>query len=368
MSINILCDVMLKLDGSIRPAVYLAEGLAKHDYKVTIISPLMSPESEMEIKDLGVMPQNMRVNLITKNMGHAFLWFEAWLREALLRMNSTSIGGCPLTINFSQMFSFPSLAWYLQGTLSAALEDIAREFPMHFKVAYRGLGPIISHLDKVMVEQTRGLSKFVVANSKYCASLYSRWGVKVNHVIYPPLDCSLFRPSTMNPSQEYVLTYFGKETEFTAIKTIADKGVAIKAFGSKGSLIPQELLKHPNIEFLGRVSTSKLIDLYSNALYTIFPFTHEPFGYIPLESMACGTPILTYNMQGPAEYVIDEVTGWLANSKPDLIIKALGLWRNSYASYIRRKCVEEAAKFDKKVYVERWFNLLEYFDMLRGSS
>ncbi|MBS7634143.1 glycosyltransferase family 4 protein [Candidatus Bathyarchaeota archaeon] len=357
---------MLKLDGSIRPAIYLAEELAKHDYKVTMISPLISPESEMEIKDLGVIPQNMRVNLVTKNRGHAFLWFEAWLREALFRMNSTGIERSSLTINFSQMFSFPSLVWYLQGTPSAALEDIARGLPILFKAAYRCLSPLISYLDKVMVEQTRSLSKFAVANSKYCASLYSKLGIKVDHVIYPPLDCSLFKPSTVNPSLKYVLTYFGKETEFTTIKAIADKGVTIKAFGSKGSLIPQELLRHPNIEFLGRVSISKLINLYSNALYTIFPFTHEPFGYIPLESMACGTPVLTYNMQGPAEYVIDEVTGWLANSKPDLIIKAIKIWRNGYASYIRRKCVEEAVKFDKKVYVERWFSLLKYFDVLEG--
>lgn len=359
---------MLKLDGSIRPAIYLAEELAKHNYEVTIISPLMSSECEMEVKDSGVIPQNMQINLVTKNMGHTFLWFEAWLREALFRMNSTSIGKSSIIINFSQMFSFPSLVWYLQGTPSAALEDIARELPAHFKAAYRGLSPIISHLDKVMVKQTRSLSKFAVANSKYCASLYSKLGIKVDHVIYPPLDCSLFRPNTVNPSSKYVLTYFGKETEFTAIKAIADKGVVIKAFGSKGSLIPQELLRHSNIEFLGRVSVSKLIDLYSNAFYTIFPFTHEPFGYIPLESMACGTPVLTYNMQGPAEYVIDEVTGWLANSKPDLIIKALNLWRNGYASYIRRKCVEEAVKFDKKVYVERWFSILKYFDVLEGSS
>lgn len=359
---------MLKLDGSIKPAIYLAEELAKHNYEVTIISPLMSTECEMEVKDLGVIPQNMQINLVTKNMGHTFLWFEAWLREALFRINSTSIGKSSIIINFSQMFSSPSLAWYLQGAPSAALEDIARELPTHFKAAYRGLSPIISHLDKIMVKQTRSLSKFAVANSKYCASLYSKMGIKVDHVIYPPLDCSLFRPYTVNPSSKYVLTYFGKETEFTAIKAIADKGVVIKAFGSKGSLIPQELLRHSNIEFLGRVSVSKLIDLYSNAFYTIFPFTHEPFGYIPLESMACGTPVLTYNMQGPAEYVIDEVTGWLANSKPDLIIKALNLWRNGYASYIRRKCVEEAVKFDKKVYVERWFSILKYFDVLERSS
>jgi len=48
----------------------------------------------------------------------------------------------------------------------------------------------------------------------------------------------------------------------------------------------------------------ELIDLYSNALFTLFTFTHELFGYVLVESMACGTSVLTYNRQGP---LLDEV-------------------------------------------------------------
>lgn len=368
MNVRIVCDIMLKLDGSIRPALYLAEELTRLDYKVTIVSPLMSPEAEEEIRDMGITPQNMQINFVAKDVGHAFLWFEAWFREALFKMNSTGIKKGPPTINFSQMFSIPSVVWYLQGTPSAALEDISNEFPIYLKTTYRSLSPLISRLDRVMVERTGSLSKLAVANSKYCASMYSKWGIKVDCVIYPPIDCSLFKPSTMRPSSEYVLTYFGKETEFTSIKAIADKDVPIKAFGSKVSFIPKELLKHPNLEFLGRVSTSKLVDLYSNALYTLFPFTHEPFGYIPLESMACGTPVLTYNMHGPAEYVIDGVTGWLASSRANLIIKALNLWENGYAPSVRQKCIEEAIKYDKNIYLERWLKLLKDLDIFKSKE
>lgn len=366
MNIRILCDIMLKLDGSIRPAVYLAEELVRHNYKVTIVSPLMSPESEREIMDLGIIPQNMRIKFLAKDIGHVFLWFEAWFREALLRMNSTRISKDPTTINFSQMFSIPSVVWYLQGTPSAALEDISNEFPLSLRMTYRSLSLLIANLDRFMVERTGSLSTFAVANSKYCASMYSKLGIKVCDVIYPPIDCSLFKPSSMKPSSEYVLTYFGKETEFSSIRAIADKGVLIKAFGSKVSFIPRKLFKHQNVEFLGRVSSSKLIDLYSNALYTLFPFTHEPFGYIPLESMACGTPVLTYNMHGPAEYVIDGVVGWLADSKHDLICKAMKIWNNGYPPSMRKECVEEARKYDKKIYVDRWFKLLGDLEILKG--
>ncbi len=49
----------------------------------------------------------------------------------------------------------------------------------------------------------------------------------------------------------------------------------------------------------GRVSDDELARLYANAKFTVFPFIHEPFGYVPVESMACGTPpVLTYDKQG----------------------------------------------------------------------
>jgi len=368
MNIRIVCDVILNFDSSIRPALYLAEELAIHNYEVTILSPFISPESESSMRNMGVKPRSMAINFLIKNMGQTFMWFEAWLCEALFRMNSAGIEGDSLTINFSQMFSIPSLAWYLQGAPSDALKDVSRGLPIYLKAAHEGLSPLISNLDKFMTRRTRSLSRLTVANSKYCASLYSKWGIKVDHIIYPPIDCSLFKPSTMKPSSEYILTYFGKETDFTAIKAIADRDIMIKAFGSKFSFIPRKLLKHPNVEFLGRVSTSKLIDLYSNALYTLFPFTHEPFGYIPLESMACGTPVLTYNMQGPAEYVINGLTGWLTNLRNDLILKAFNLWRKGYATSIRQNCVREAGKFDKKVYVAKWLSLLKELDMLEGEK
>jgi glycosyltransferase involved in cell wall biosynthesis len=155
------------------------------------------------------------------------------------------------------------------------------------------------------------------------------------------------------------LTYFGKETKFSVVKQIADKGVKIKAFGSKMPIFQKGLARHPNIEFLGRVSTDELVDVYSNALFTLFPFTHEPFGYVPLESMACGTPVLTYNLQGPKEYVIDEETGWLAQTDEELVQKAADLWNESVPSNMTKSCLREASRFDKKFYVEKWQKILE---------
>jgi glycosyltransferase involved in cell wall biosynthesis len=233
------------------------------------------------------------------------------------------------------------------------------ELSIGYRFAYEVLKLLIGYADGKLVKDMNRNSTFIVANSKYCASMYQKWGIAVDYIIYPPIDCKLFHPSTSNPSSDYVLTYFGKESKYSLVKAVADLGLKIKAFGSKAIFVPKSLLRHPNVEFLGRVSAEHLVNIYSNALFTLFPFTHEPFGYIPVESMACGTPAVTYDMQGPSESIVDRCTGWLARDDGELINIALRLWKSGYASAIRKGCVEAASAFDKKLYARKWLNIIE---------
>lgn len=359
MDFTLACDIMMDLEGSIRPAMYLARELVARGNKVSMISPVMSHVVEESLKTEGVTPINLHAKLAAKNSGLSVLWLETWAREAFLGLNSRRINSEPvITFNFSQVISMPSLIWYLQGPPSIALEDMEKELSTSFRVAYGFLKPVIKYADERLISHMGRSATTIIANSKFCASMYSSLGVKVDDVVYPPIDCQIFRPSTPNPSASYVLTYFGKETKFSTIKKVADMGVRIKAFGSKTPFIPESLTKHFNIEFLGRIDTKELVDLYSNALFTVFPFTHEPFGYIPLESMACGTPVLTRDVQGPSECVIDDQTGWLAHTDEELAQRSVEIWKKGYHHNMRMNCVEKASKFDTKEYVGKWLKIL----------
>ena len=348
------------MEGPIRPAIYLAEDLIDEGYYVSVTSPIILPNAELKLREMGIEALNLGMRHFSSTSDSSLLWFEAWIYEALFRLNSRRLGDKnSATINFSQVILAPSFFWYLQGPPSIALKDIIVELPLNVKVAYIFLKPIIEMLDGRSIRRGGRISSFLIANSKFCASMYSKFGLKVNDIIYPPLDRRIFHPTTTSPSENYALAYFGKETKFSVIKRIADLGVKIRAFGSKISFISKEMLKHPNIKFLGRISTSDLVNAYSNALFTLFPFTHEPFGYIPLESMACGTPTLTYDMQGPGEYVVDGETGWLASSDAHIIKKAAEIWREGYPSKIRRECVKRSSVFDRKLYFRKWLKLLD---------
>jgi len=144
------------------------------------------------------------------------------------------------------------------------------------------------------------------------------------------------------------------------LKKIAEVGVKVKAFGSKVPF-PDALLRQPNLEFVGKVTDKELVDLYSNALFTLSVFTHEPFGYIPVESMACGTPVLTYDRQGPSESVINGKTGWFVENDQQLVNVALELWKKGYSSSFRRDCRQRALDFDVKRISKEWLKLIEGF-------
>jgi glycosyltransferase involved in cell wall biosynthesis len=358
MNFIIVCDVMADLEAFIRPAFYLADWLVRGGYKVSVVSPYMSKNVERRLTSMGINCTNLRAKFFLKNFGKSLLFFESWGREAFFRLNSRLTNGLPLaTVNFSQSVSIPSIFWYLQGPTSSALKDIEHELAAAYSLTYKAFQVLIEHFDFRLVKDLYLKSSFVVANSKFCASLYERLGVRVDEVIYPPVDSKIFRPTTRNPSENYVLTYFGKETKFSVVKAIADLGVKIKAFGFKAPFIPDALTNHVNIEFLGEISSEGLVDAYSNALFTIFPFTHEPFGYIPVESMACGTPVLTYDLQGPSESVVDGVTGWLVRGDYELVRKALEIWKDRYDCGIRENCIKTASKFNVENYVKNWMRL-----------
>ena len=78
-----------------------------------------------------------------------------------------------------------------------------------------------------------------------------------------------------------------------------------------------------------------------------------------MESMACGTPVLTYNRQGPSETVVNGVTGWLVNTPEEIASLAVRLWRNGYSSTFRKEARKRALLFDVKRITEKWLQVIE---------
>ena len=344
--------------GPVSPALHIAKVIAERKHKVSIVSTVISDDVRKFLKSYPFNSIDLNASMTMKG-GPPLSWLEAWAREAFFNLNSR--GFHPegdVVVNFSHTIAVPSTVWYVQGPTTDFLSDTEHELPIHYRFPYTILKPLLTLADNRLLRRMASMSKLIIANSKFCASMYERRGFRVHSVIYPPLDCGIFKPTSAH-SGDYVLTYFGKETEFYVLKKIGDAGVRVKAFGSKVPYTPKELLEHRNIEFLGKVSDEELVNLYSNALFTLFTFTHEPFGYVPVESMSCGTPVLTYNRQGPSETVVNGVTGWLVNTHEEVTRLAVRLWRDGYPSTMRMKARRRALLFNVKGIAEKWLQVIE---------
>jgi glycosyltransferase involved in cell wall biosynthesis len=71
------------------------------------------------------------------------------------------------------------------------------------------------------------------------------------------------------------------------------------------------------VDFRTLVSDDELVCLYNQALLTLYAPVMEPFGLVPLESMACGTAVIGVREAGVRESILDEQTGLLTERDPE---------------------------------------------------
>jgi|GEM_PF-446948 glycosyltransferase involved in cell wall biosynthesis len=348
----VISDPLNSDHGAGRPPVLIARELAKNQ-EVCVLTPCISTRLErwLETCRVKVISLGDGVRILNESTSYLFHWVYCALNSVLDRIHD--LGNVKI-VNFSNTVLAKNKIWYGQGPITEAIDAIRGSLPVYYRTVSSILSPFISILENRLLQTFRDSSERVVANSFFSKKMYEKRGIFVDGVIQPPIDTKLFRPSRKNPSRDYVLSYLGKESDLKVLSSVADAGVKLKVFGGKFGRDAALLLKHPNIEILPFVDDEELVDLYTDALFTLFPFTHEPFGYIPVESMACGTPVMTYNREGPATTVIDGETGWLVDSGKRMVMMSHSLWRERGTEYMRGACIKRARAFDATVIAEKW--------------
>lgn len=78
-------------------------------------------------------------------------------------------------------------------------------------------------------------------------------------------------------------------------------------------------LKSPYISYKGEISHRLVSKFLGQAKALIFPIQwEEPFGLVMVESMACGTPVITFNRGSAPELVKQGVTGFVVNNEDEM--------------------------------------------------
>ena len=182
------------------------------------------------------------------------------------------------------------------------------------------LKPILSIIDIKLIK----LADAVFANSKFGQQQIKQIYNIDSVVIYPGIDIEKYKPIPFSKKENYVLTV-GRLTKFKninilikAFSKIKDTTVQLKIVGDgeeRENLV--KLVKTSGLEkriiFFPQIDESKLIKLYQKAKVFVSCSINEPFGLVPVESMACGTPVIADNSGGPRETILNNIAGRLIN-------------------------------------------------------
>jgi glycosyltransferase involved in cell wall biosynthesis len=99
-----------------------------------------------------------------------------------------------------------------------------------------------------------------------------------------------------------------------AIQAAERLGVALKVVGTGPDLRRLQGLGGSSVEFLGHVDDASLRDLYRHARALVLP-AEEDFGIAPVESLACGRPVVALGRGGALETIEDGHAGELVSDQ-----------------------------------------------------
>lgn len=83
------------------------------------------------------------------------------------------------------------------------------------------------------------------------------------------------------------------------------------------------LLTEDGISFHGKLSNEQVLNLMEQCDFFVLPTFHDTFGYVSIEAMSCGTPVIASDTSAQSEIIADGVCGYLLPIENE---KRVGYW------------------------------------------
>lgn len=178
-------------------------------------------------------------------------------------------------------------------------------------------------------------SNYTLSNSYFSReSILRMYGIN-SHVSYLGVDPEMFQPIDIQ-TESFVLsvgTFTPEKGHGFLVDSLAliDSEIRPKLKVVSNSNYPpwkEYLEKHAKelrveLEILSLIDDKELAVLYNQAEVVVYSPYLEPFGLVPLESMACGTPVVAVKEGGVRETVIHKKTGLLIDRDEELFGEAI---------------------------------------------
>jgi len=179
---------------------------------------------------------------------------------------------------------------YLRGGAARRLRAIAR--------------PVLDRLARWDRETARRPARYIAISRTVAGRIRRRYGIE-SEVVYPPVDCSRFRPGPTPRRGPYAIVaalvpYKRIDLAIEAFERIG-RPLRIAGEGPEAGRLRRLARRHARL--LGPISDREVAALLSEARAFVMP-GEEDFGIAPLEAMASGTPVIALGRGGATETVI----------------------------------------------------------------
>ncbi len=171
-------------------------------------------------------------------------------------------------------------------------------------------------------------SRPIFTNSRNVSARLEKYlGIKSTALYHPPPQADqmiqgrygdyLFAPGRINPSKRLELILRGLAETRSKMRLVV-AGVAENPDYQKRLLkLAAELGISDRVEWLGRVDDGELLRTYADARAVVFVPQDEDYGYITLEAMLAGKPVVTVeDAGGPLEFIVHERHGLVTPPVP----------------------------------------------------
>lgn len=128
--------------------------------------------------------------------------------------------------------------------------------------------------------------------------------------------------------------------ELKKIAKLLDKDIDLVVVGSQSDQVAgAKSIEHTN-------SIEELVKLYSSSHVLLNPTLEDNFPTINIESLACGTPVITYRTGGSPE-IIDDKTGIVVEKKEvESFARTINGLKNNYY-FLSKDCIDRSKNFSK---------------------
>jgi glycosyltransferase involved in cell wall biosynthesis len=188
------------------------------------------------------------------------------------------------------------------------------------RTALSALGSLIRRTEASAAPEV----SMVIANSSAVRERVRNWWHRDAQVIHPPVDTDHYSFDSTIPREDFFLLA-GRLVPYKrpdlAIAAAERAQVRLMVAGDGRLAAECRAAAGPNTTFLGRVSNAEMLGLQRRARALLMPGI-EDFGIVPVEAMACGTPVIAVGAGGARDTVVPELSGELVPAGSDTEVVA----------------------------------------------